>query len=152
MKAIGLMLLGAALAAACTQAAPTSPTVVDTQTVADSIKLDGKAALQKVHLYFYDDDALFNARTHIAGLEVTIAAATARYTLLGTGQTGNQGDVTFWIPNSYNSIAVTNGKTGLDGTIQDCYTSATAILDLPLNAREGWIFLHHSGDAYPYCQ
>jgi hypothetical protein len=152
MKAIGFMLIGAALAAACTKTAPTSPTVVNTQTVADSVKLDSKATLQKVHLYFYDDDAFFNARTHIVGLDVTIAAATSPHTVLDAGQTGNQGDVTFWIPNSYSSIAVTNGTTGLDGTIQDCYVSTTANLDLPLRTREGWIFIHHSGDTYPNCR
>ena len=151
MKPTTLLLMAAFLAAGCTKAAPTSPTMVDTSNITDSVKLDGKASVQKVNLYFYDDDPFFNATTHIVGLQVTVTDASSS-TVLGRGQTGNQGNVSFWIPASYNSIAVTNGKTGLDGKIQDCYVSTTHILNLPLNAKEGWVHIFESGDTYPNCK
>ena len=151
MKATVLFVLAAVLAAGCTKAAPTSPTVVNTSTAIDADKSDGKASLQKMRLYFYDDDPFFSATNRIVDLEVTVTGATSPYTVLATGQTGNQGDVSFWIPDSYRSIAVINGKTGLDGTVHDCYVSATRVLSLPLRATETSIHIFHSGDTYPNC-
>jgi hypothetical protein len=154
MKPTVFFILAAVLAAGCTKAAPTSPTVVNASTAVDSVQLDGKASLQKVHLYFYDfsdADPFFSATNRIVGLAVTVSGATSPYTVLGTGQTGNQGDVTFWIPDSYSSIAVWNGNSGLDGTVYDCYQSTTRVLDLPLRGTENSIHIFHSTDTYPNC-
>ena len=120
--------------------------------VAGSGSADAKTSLQKVTLYFYDDDPVLGGNVNIVGLHVTVTAAFAPFELLSEGETGKLGSVTFSIPATYTSIAITNGTSGVDGGVEDCFIAQTVTRDLPLRRRDGWIYIHHSGGTYPACQ
>ena len=141
----------ASLAVACTTTSPLSPST--TGEVADgwAEASNVKAAAQKVIVYFYDDDSVLGGNVNIVGLHVTLTTPGAPSDVLAEGNTGQLGNVTFSIPASATSIAITNGTSGVDGGVGDCYVSQTVTRDLPLKRRDGWIYIHHSGATYPAC-
>jgi hypothetical protein len=147
-----LFALVATLAVGCTADSPLSPSDPLLASVPESASADTKASSQKVTLYFYDDDPVLGGNVNIIGLHVTVIAAIAPFELLSEAETGKLGSVTFSIPPSYTSIAITNGTSGVDGGVGDCYVAQTVTRDLPLRRRDGWIYIHHSGETYPACQ
>jgi hypothetical protein len=158
MRLIGAALL-AALAVGCTSASPTSPSALDTTTLAagdgtDAAPLGRKAATQKITLYVFDNpvgDDLYSGKIHIVGLHIIVTTSPSALTV--EGDTGKQGEVTFWIPATERSIAITNGYYGVDGGVEECFVSRTVNRDLPMGLRENWILVTESNQTnFPSCQ
>jgi hypothetical protein len=138
-------------AVACTSSSLTSPSEPTAASgTGGSVSVD-KLSVQKVTLYFHDtDDGITSPPTNVVGMAIQIQPTIPASSVTYSAVTGKQGAATFWLPSSISQIQVTTGgcATHYNPTTHqietETFDTETALINLPVNTREGWITVHET--------